>query len=160
MKLCKENDYMGEEEIIKDMEKDLLKQAQEDIKIWQDLYNQAKQELKQEKEKDSLKDRVIYNLAKAVKFMGTNSELPIEDIINDFSIGGLTEEIIDRWEKEQWKESHLKDNVIDLMAEDMADSGIYEDKCQMKIDSDECKDLCEDCIKQYYFKKARGEKGE
>ena len=36
---------MGEEEIIKDMRKDLLKQAQEDIKIWQDLYNQRKEEL-------------------------------------------------------------------------------------------------------------------
>lgn len=46
--------------------------------------------------------------------------------------------------------------AIDLMAEDIIDSGIYDDKCQMKIDSDECGDICEKCIKQYYFKKARG----
>lgn len=47
-----------------------------------------------------------------------------------------------------------QEKIIELMAESIADSGIFSDSCQSKIEADECCDTCEKCIKDYFKKKA------
>lgn len=49
------------------------------------------------------------------------------------------------------------EKVVELMAESIADSGIFSDSCQSKIEADECCDTCEKCIIDYFKKKAKGE---
>lgn len=50
-----------------------------------------------------------------------------------------------------------QEKIIKLMAESIADSGIFSDSCQSKIEADECCDTCEKCIKDYFKKKASEE---
>ena len=70
-------------------------------------------------ENKSTEKQTIRNLARAVIFMGTNENLTVEEVIEEFSKNeDLQDDFFQRWQKAQWKESHLKDEVIDLMAED------------------------------------------
>ena len=52
-----------------------------------------------------------------------------------------------------------QEKIIKLMAESIADSGIFSDSYQSKIEADECCDTCEKCIKDYFKKKASEENG-
>lgn len=143
--------------------------------LWE-LYNQEKEKNKKLEEEyakaiESEADiavgshKLINNLAQAIRFMGTNENLTVEDIIKDFSKENeVTEEFMERWEESQFEESHLKDKVIDLMIKGFIelkdDDEMY---CTVPDDfcnPDECIKVadCADCIKEYYFKKARGDK--
>lgn len=108
------------------------------IKGLLDLYNQ-------EKEKNKKLEEVINNLAKAIKFMGTNKELKTEDIIKMFSPEEIKmdfDDFMKRWEGKQHEEAKLKEKVIDMMAKEIAN---YDPNVTI------------DQIKEYYFKKAREE---
>lgn len=47
--------------------------------------------------------------------------------------------------------------VINEMATTIVDEGIFADKCQCKIDADECDENCEKCIIEYFTKKVKKE---
>lgn len=130
----------------------------------------------EEKEKNKKLEETINNLAKAVKFMGTNDELTADEIIKMFSPEEIKmnfDDFMKRWENEQHKKADLKDKVIDMMEVDYMNnhiSGEYSDtpceyyeeiekkeKCKGKMWDDVCFEDCKECLKQYYFKKARGE---
>lgn len=55
--------------------------------------------------------------------------------------------------------SKEQEKIIKLMTESIADSGIFSDSCQSKIEADECCDTCEKCIIDYFKKKASEENG-
>ena len=55
---------------------------------------------------------------------------------------------------EGWKiELEKKDKIINAMADSLSEEGYYADKCQSKIEADECDENCKNCIKQYFEKK-------
>jgi len=127
-----------------------------------DLYNQ-------EQEKNKKLEEVINNLAQAIRFMSTNEKLTVEDIIKEFTENQITEEFMERWEKSQHEESHLKDKVIDMIASDYIQDYLYNERSDYPCEyyygeikkKDGCKQgkigVCKECIKEYYFKKAREE---
>lgn len=91
--------------------------------------------------------KLINNLVQAIRFMSTNEKLTVEGIIKEFSKENeVTEAFMERWEKNQYEESHLKDKVIDMMTKDISNTDMFPWE---NIDSGK--------VKEYYFKKARGE---
>lgn len=95
-----------------------------------------------ESETKMLKE-VVHNLAQAIRFMGTNEKLTVDDIIKEFSKENeVTEYFMKRWEKSQHEESNLKDKVIDMMAEDIINGFV------LNFESVER-------AKEYYFNKVK-----
>ena len=98
--------------------------------------------------------------------MSTNEKLTVEDIIKEFSKENeVTEEFMERWKKSKWKESSQKDAVIDLTVEELSslktaydfncfipDKYSNIDDCINKADNNIS---CSQCIKEYYFSKAK-----
>lgn len=116
------------------------------------------------------KCKIVDNLAQAIRFMSTNEKLTVEDIIKEFSKENkVTEEFMERWEKSQHEESNLKDKVIDMIASDYIQDYLYDERSDYPCEffygeikkKDSCKqgkiDVCEECLKEYYFKVAKGE---
>lgn len=60
--------------------------------------------------------------------------------------------------EKQKAEIEKKYKMIDLMANSFAEEGFYSEHCQTLIDNDICPDNCNNCIKQYFEKKAEEEK--
>lgn len=108
---------------------------------------------------------VVHNLAQAIRFMSTNEKLTVEDIIKEFTENPVTEEFMERWEKAQLEESLLKDKVIDMMTEYidiLVDRMIEFEPGSADTDKDffcnhieKCVNDCADCIRAYYFNKAK-----
>lgn len=118
------------------------------------------------------KDKLIEKLSKAIIFLGTNEKLTVEEVIEMFSDDKRTEifdDFMKRWEKMQWEESHLKDEVINLIAEDYLYDYLWNERSDNPCDyfdeiqfKKECISKenrnCKECLKDFYFKKARGGK--
>lgn len=91
--------------------------------------------------------------------MGTNEKLTVDDIIQEFSKENeVTEEFMERWEKNQYEESHLQDKVIDMMLEDIIPKNFMCSKeLEDKLFGEKFYEEVKEQQKEYYFKKARGE---
>lgn len=117
------------------------------VKEQNDIINDLQEKNKKLKDVINNLAKVISNLAKGVRYLGTNEELTEEDIIKMFSPEEIKmdfDDFMKRWEDKQHKEAKLKENVIDMMAEDLFNGFI------LNFNSIEQ-------AKEYYFKKARGE---
>ena len=148
------------------------KWASEEIQEYHNLSSELNQkcieleyDLQQEKEKNKKLEEVTHNLAQAIRFMSTNENLTVEDIIKEFTENQVTEEFMERWENSQHEESNLKDKVIDMMAEyidilvnrmiEFEPDSVDADKDFFCNHIEKCVNNCRGCIKEYYFKKVR-----
>jgi len=128
-----------------EQEKEKNKKLQEEKEAFEKSYAEARED---EANVVMNAHKVINNLAKAIKFMGTNEELTEEDIIKMFSPEEIKmnfDDFMKRWESEQHKKAKLKEKVIDMTIEDVFNCCIHGFSNAEQV-------------KEYYFKKARENK--